>query len=121
MLTFAETDKKLHADIEALAEDQPEVRTRQTSAFSIADENGDTTIVLVIECRLSSQEKRQSLTTRLQRLVYSAFGVRCLVELVPPHTLPRTSSGKLSRTAARKGFMERTSLSNPQSAQSYNA
>ena len=108
-------------DIEALAEDQPEVRTRQTSAFSITDENGDNTIALVIECRLSSQEKRQSLTTRLQRLVYSAFGVRCLVELVPPHTLPRTSSGKLSRTAARKGFMERNSLVNPQSAQSYNA
>jgi fatty-acyl-CoA synthase len=108
-------------DIEALAEEQPEVRTRQTSAFSISDENGNTTIVLVIECRLSSQEKRQSLTTRLQRLVYSAFGVRCLVELVPPHTLPRTSSGKLSRTAARKGFMERTSLINSPSAQSYNA
>jgi len=108
-------------DIEALAEEQPEVRTRQTSAFSITDENGDTTIVLVIECRLYSQEKRQSLTTRLQRVVYSAFGVRCLVELVPPHTLPRTSSGKLSRTAARKGFTERTSLVNPQSAQSYNA
>ena len=108
-------------DIEALAEDQPEVRTRQASAFSIADENGDTTIALVIECRLSSQETRQSLTTRLQRLVYSAFGVRCLVELVPPHTLPRTSSGKLSRTAARKGFMERNQLGSGKPAQSYNA
>jgi len=109
-------------DIEALAEEQPEVRTRQTSAFSVADANGDTTIVLVIECRLASQEKRQALTTRLQRLVYAAFGVRCLVELVPPHTLPRTSSGKLSRTAARKGFLERVRLTDPQlTAQSYNA
>lgn len=109
-------------DIEALAEEQPEVRTRQTSAFSIADANGDTTIVLVIECRLASQEKRQALTTRLQRLVYAAFGVRCLVELVAPHTLPRTSSGKLSRTAARKGFLERARLTDPQlTVQSYNA
>jgi len=36
-----------------------------------------------------------------------AFGVNCLVELVPPHTLPRTSSGKLSRFAARQGFLQR--------------
>jgi len=108
-------------DIEALAEEQPEVRTRQASAFSIEDINGDTTIALVIECRLASQEKKQALTTRLQRQVYAAFGVHCLVELVPPHTLPRTSSGKLSRTAARKGFIERASLTNPHLQHSHHA
>ena len=35
------------------------------------------------------------------------FGIRCLIELVPPHTLPRTSSGKLSRSVTRKEFLER--------------
>jgi fatty-acyl-CoA synthase len=35
------------------------------------------------------------------------FGIHCLVELVAPHTLPRTSSGKLSRSAARKEYIER--------------
>ncbi|SFE99363.1 fatty acyl-AMP ligase [Nitrosomonas sp. Nm166] len=95
-------------DIEELAEQQPEVRSREASAFGINSEDGTTTIVLVIECRLTSVTERQSLTTRLQQLVYMAFGVNCVVELVPPHTLPRTSSGKLSRFAARQGYIQRT-------------
>jgi fatty-acyl-CoA synthase len=105
-------------DIEELAEQQPEVRTREASAFGITDANDVTTIVLVIECRLTSTTDRQSLTNRLQRLVYMAFGVNCLVELVSPHTLPRTSSGKLSRFAARQGFLQRTELTDQLSAES---
>ncbi len=104
-------------DIEEIAEQQPEIRTRETSAFSVNDSNGKSTVVLVIENRLSSVEERQALISRVQRLVYNAFGVKCFVELVSPHTLPRTSSGKLSRAAACKGFLERTGFSNPQSAQ----
>lgn len=99
-------------DIEEIAEQQPEVRTRETSAFSVVDANDVLTVVLVIESRLSAVEERQALMQRLQRLVYEAFGVHCLVELVPPHTLPRTSSGKLSRAAACQGFLERTGFDN---------
>ncbi len=105
-------------DIEELAELQPEVRAREASAFGITDSNDITTIVLVIECRLTSVADRQSLTSRLQRLVYMGFGVNCLVELVSPHTLPRTSSGKLSRFAARQGFIQRTQLTDQLSAES---
>ena len=105
-------------DIEEIAEQQPEIRTRETSAFAVVDANGVSTVVLVIECRLSSVQERQALIGRLQRLVYAAFGVHCLIELVPPHTLPRTSSGKLSRAAACKGFLQRTGFANLQSAQS---
>ena len=98
-------------DIEELAEQQPEVRSREASAFGVDNsEDGTTTIVLVIECRLTSVTERQSLTIRLQQLVYMAFGVNCVVELVPPHTLPRTSSGKLSRFAAKQGYIQRTNL-----------
>ena len=101
-------------DIEELAEQQPEVRAREASAFGVTDANDSTTIVLVIECRLTSVPDRQSLINRLQRMVYMAFGVNCLVELVPPHTLPRTSSGKLSRFAARQGFIQRTNMTDYQ-------
>lgn len=103
-------------DIEEIAEQQPEIRTRETSAFAVTDAKGVSTVALVIECRLSSVQERQALIGRLQRLVYTAFGVHCLVELVPPHTLPRTSSGKLSRAAACKGFMERTGFASLQIA-----
>tara|TARA_Y100000590_G_scaffold469370_1_gene656558 strand:- start:10395 stop:12248 length:1854 start_codon:yes stop_codon:yes gene_type:complete len=100
-------------DVEELAEQQPEIRAREASAFSITDSNDITSIVLVIECRLTSSVDRQSLVNRLQKLVYMAFGVKSLVELVPPHTLPRTSSGKLSRHAARKGFIQRADFAAP--------
>jgi len=104
-------------DIEEIAEQQTEIRTRETSAFSVVDSKGVSIVVLVIENRLSSVEERQVLISRIQRLVYNAFGVHCLVELVPPHTLPRTSSGKLSRAAACKGFLERTGIADQQSVQ----
>lgn len=94
-------------DLEELAEEQPEVRMGDASAFGIDDTADQQTIVLVVECRISTTAERQSLISRLQRLVYEGFGVHCVVELVKSHTLPRTSSGKLSRVAARKGFMER--------------
>jgi fatty-acyl-CoA synthase len=94
-------------DLEELAEEQPEVRMGDASAFGIEDTAEQQTVVLVVECRISTTSERQSLISRLQRLVYEGFGVHCVVELVKSHTLPRTSSGKLSRVAARKGFMER--------------
>lgn len=94
-------------DLEELAEEQSEVRMGDASAFGIDDTEEQQTVVLVVECRISKTSDRQSLISRLQRLVYEGFGIHCVVELVKPHTLPRTSSGKLSRVAARKGFMER--------------
>lgn len=100
-------------DVEELAEQQPEVRAREASAFGVSSEDGLTSVVLVVECRLASVVDRQSLINRLQQMVYMAFGVGCLVELVPPHTLPRTSSGKLSRFAARQGFLQRINLEQP--------
>ena len=95
-------------DLEEVAEQQPDVRMGDSSAFAIHDGNGNPGVVLVVECRLSEPGMRQSLVLRLQRLIYEGFGIHCLVELVPSHTLPRTSSGKLSRTAARQGFLERS-------------
>ena len=50
----------------------------------------------------------------LQQAIHLEFGIHCLIELVPLHTLPRTSSGKLSRSTARKEFLERRSAAAPQ-------
>jgi fatty-acyl-CoA synthase len=96
-------------DIELLAEQQPEVRPTDTSAFSIAGEDGGEVAVLVVQCRETDAAALTSLVQRLQQAIYAEFGIHCLIELVPPHTLPRTSSGKLSRSTARKEFLERHS------------
>jgi fatty-acyl-CoA synthase len=51
--------------------------------------------------------ERTSLIERLHSLIREELGIDCFIELVPPHTLPRTSSGKLSRSGARRDFLKR--------------
>jgi fatty-acyl-CoA synthase len=94
-------------DLEYLAEQQPEVRPTDASAFSISDEDDGEIAVLVVQCRETDPPKLMRLGERLQQAIHAEFGIHCLVELVPPHTLPRTSSGKLSRSRARLDFLER--------------
>ena len=62
--------------------------------------------MLVVQCRETNANRRVTLIDRLTRLVRIEMGIDCYVELVPPHTLPRTSSGKLSRSKARQNFMD---------------
>lgn len=96
-------------DLESLAELQPEVRPTDASAFSVPGSDGTELAVLVVHCRELDQAALTSLADRLHEAIAEEFGIRCLIELVPPHTLPRTSSGKLSRSLARKDFLERHS------------
>ena len=97
-------------DLEEIAEEMDEIRMGESSAFDIELDNEQQIVVLVVECRLTDSTARQSLIKQLQRKVYEGFGIYCYVDLVDPHTLPRTSSGKLSRVAARKGFIDRVDL-----------
>ncbi len=98
-------------DLENLAEQQPEVRPTDASAFSVPGSDGTEVAVLVVQCRETDPKDQAELADRLHEAISIEFGIRCLIELVPPHTLPRTSSGKLSRSAARKEFLDRHSES----------
>jgi fatty-acyl-CoA synthase len=93
--------------LEYIAEKQPEVRTGDASAFSVPGPDGKEKAVMVIQCRVSDEAKRARLSENVKRLVREELGISCFVELVPPRTLPRTSSGKLSRSGARKDFLKR--------------
>ena len=91
-------------DLEQLAESCPGVRTGTTTAFEVTEPGGGPLVVVVVE----SKHERPELSQDIRSLVRRHFGVPCHVDIVPPRTLPRTSSGKLSRTTARAGFLERT-------------
>ena len=108
-------------DLEEIAEEMDEIRMGESSAFDIETDDGRQVVVLVVECRLTEGTARQTLIKHLQRKVYEGFGIYCYVDLVAPHTLPRTSSGKLSRVAARKGFIQRTDLSQAATSQAESA
>ena len=94
-------------DLEYLAEKQDEVRTGDTSSFQITDANGEERAVMMVECRESDENKRADLRERIYSQIREEFGIDCLIELVPRNTLHRTTSGKLSRSGAQKGYLER--------------
>jgi len=92
-------------DIEYLAEQQPEVRVGGSLAFSVPNPNGGEICVLKIQCRQADPCKRSELIARLTSIIRNELGIDCYVTLVSTRKLPRTSSGKLSRSKARLNFM----------------
>jgi fatty-acyl-CoA synthase len=93
-------------DLEHIAESQPEIRVGDALAFSAPNHEGDELCVLVVQCRETDPNKRHNLVRRLTALVRMELSLDCYVELVAPHALPRTSSGKLSRSKARLDFID---------------
>jgi fatty-acyl-CoA synthase len=94
-------------DLEFVAEQQAEVRTGDASAFSVPGPDGQEKTVMMVQCRVSNDHQRADLRERLQRLIHQELGIDCYIDLVPRNTLPRTTSGKLSRSKARKEFLRR--------------
>jgi fatty-acyl-CoA synthase len=93
-------------DIEHLAETQPEVRVGDALAFSAPAPNGDEFCVLQVQCREKDPSKRHNFKRRLTAMVRMELNLDCYVELVPNRSLPKTSSGKLSRAKARLNFIK---------------
>ncbi len=93
-------------DLEFYAEQQPEIRPGDASAISVTTDDGETA-VMVVQYRETDEEKRYELSTRLTRIIREEVGIPCIIELVPAHTLPRTSSGKLSRAGTQRDYLNR--------------
>ena len=55
-----------------------------------------------VKCRFAHQIPARG---TIRDKVRSILGHPAIVELVPPRTLPRTSSGKLSRAKAKKQYL----------------
>jgi fatty-acyl-CoA synthase len=97
-------------DLEYLSEKRPEVRPGDVSAFAVQGPDHSEMAVMVVQCRESDQAKRANLVRRLRALIRKHLGLDCFIDLVPPHTLPRTSSGKISRSRSREEFLKRTDI-----------
>jgi len=92
-------------DIEHIAQRQPELRSQDASAFFVLGEHGEEVTVMVVQTSLTDADACADLTQRLQREILQELGIECVIALVPRHTLPRTSSGKLSRAAAKQDYL----------------
>ncbi|WP_375289160.1 fatty acyl-AMP ligase [Qipengyuania sp.] len=92
-------------DIEWAVEQLPGFNHGDIAAFSIETENGEEAPAVLVHCRVSDPEERVKLRDQISDKVRSVTGMACVVELVPPRTLPRTSSGKLSRAKAKRLYL----------------
>ena len=92
-------------DIEWAVEQLPGFNHGDIAAFSVEREDGEEAPAVLVHCRVSDPEERRVLRERIREKVQSVTGMQCLVELVPPRTLPRTSSGKLSRAKAKRLYL----------------
>ncbi|MET0181190.1 MAG: AMP-binding protein, partial [Novosphingobium sp.] len=93
-------------DIEWAVEQLPGFHQGDIAAFSVAADNGEEVPAVLVHCRVSDPGERVHLHDQIRDKVRSITGMNCVVELVPPRSLPRTSSGKLSRAKARKLYLE---------------
>ncbi len=97
-------------DIEWSVEAQVDgAREGSVAAFQLRDEGeeegDDERIAVVVECRRREPAERAALRAAAHAVVRSVCGVEARVALCAPGSLPRTSSGKLSRSKAREMFL----------------
>jgi fatty-acyl-CoA synthase len=92
-------------DIEWAVEQLPGFKSGDIAAFAITGPSGEETPAVLVHCRVSGNEERGRLRDEIRERVRAITGITPVVELVPPRTLPRTSSGKLSRSKARNLYL----------------
>ncbi|HFB98042.1 MAG TPA: fatty acyl-AMP ligase, partial [Bryobacterales bacterium] len=92
-------------DIEWAAEQVEPLRSGDVAAFALEGDGGHEKVIVLAQCRLKDPEEMEDLRTRISAAVHRAVGVECDIVLVPPKSLPFTSSGKLSRSKARAMFL----------------
>jgi len=92
-------------DLEWATEELADLRRGDVAAFSIDTDDGEACVVLV-QCRTSDEDARAKLRKDVAALLQKSAGVEARVVLVPPHGLPQTSSGKLSRAKAKANYLQ---------------
>jgi fatty-acyl-CoA synthase len=92
-------------DIEWAVEQLPGFKAGDIAAFSITTPGGEETPAVLVQCRTSDADERGRLRDLIRERVRAITGMNCVIELVPPRSLPRTSSGKLSRAKARNLYL----------------
>eukprot|EP01037_Dinobryon_pediforme_P012854 gene12854-12954_t len=75
-------------DIEWAVEQLPGFHQGDIAAFSIETESGEEAPAVLVHCRVSDPAERVKLRDQIRDKVRAITGMNCVVELVPPRTLP---------------------------------
>ncbi len=92
-------------DLEWAAEaDIPPLRSGDVAVFSV-DNGVAEEVVVLVQCRSTDAAAREKLLHDCTKFFRGRHGLETRVVLVPPRSLPQTSSGKLSRSRARAMYL----------------
>ncbi|NNK97693.1 MAG: fatty acyl-AMP ligase, partial [Xanthomonadales bacterium] len=94
-------------DMEVVTQRIDGVRLGGVAAFSVAESDTEEMAVMVVETRLRDEVKRNKLKQQISELIHVHFGINVIIDLVRSGSLPRTTSGKLSRFQSRHDYLER--------------
>jgi 1-acyl-sn-glycerol-3-phosphate acyltransferase len=95
-------------EAEEIVADVEGVRRGCVAAFGVPDERqGTEKLIIVVETRVDESSRHQSMTAAIQERLGELFGAPADdVVLVPPGTVPKTSSGKLRRSATKERYID---------------
>jgi len=99
-------------DLEELAQQISGVKLGGVAAFSVSDEKHEEQAILVVETKEKDEDRRLQIIEDISRSIHAHFGINVLIDLTPRGTLPRTSSGKLSRSQSKQDYLARKTLEN---------
>src|SRR5262249_19623432 len=80
------------------------LRSGDVAVFSINGVN-DEEVVALVQCRMPDPATWDALAIEVANVIRGRHGLEAKVVPVPPHGLPQTSSGKLSRSRARTMYL----------------
>jgi 1-acyl-sn-glycerol-3-phosphate acyltransferase len=94
-------------EVESIAEDVPGVRRGCVAAFGVKDvRQGTEKMIVVAETRSRSEEEKREIERGVAERLADLFGTPADdVVVVSPGTIPKTSSGKLRRSACRDKYL----------------
>ncbi len=97
--------------MEVVAQRIDGVRLGGVAAFSVSAAGGEELAVIVVETKSKNKQLRNRLASQISKLMHQHFGINVTIDTVKPGSLPRTTSGKLSRFQSREAYLQRRSTS----------
>ena len=82
------------------------LRNGDVAVFSATVDDGEERVVALVQVRGRDEPARRAVCVEVANLLRSRHGLDVTVTAIPPHSLPQTSSGKLSRSRAKAMYLD---------------
>ncbi|MBN1946726.1 MAG: AMP-binding protein [Bradymonadales bacterium] len=92
--------------LDQVVENCPGIRRGCTASFTIKNQAGVDTLAVVAECKATSRKEKEAIAQRSKSVLEQTVGITpTAIALIPPRSIPKTSSGKIQRYRCRDLFL----------------